>query len=1078
MKLFISHSSANNAAALALEQWLIENGWQHSYYLDVSEVRGLQAGDRWQDALKQASTRCEAVIFLISSQWQDSKWCLAEFLLAKQLGKKIFGVLIEDISIEDLPREMISEWQLCNLVRGKELREYLVERDPLVPATTIRFASTGLNDLLQGLKNAGIGPESFVWPPSAEPDRSPYPGLRPLMAEDAAIYFGREAIIIRCMDELRKMQDGGVHDCLVILGASGSGKSSFLRAGIWPRLKRDDQRFITLSPVRPARDVFSSDEGFINSLLKICAEVGLTKNPGDIKTSAQNVEELANLLGEIADRWLGEDLNANRHKITYIVPIDQAEELYTNAQENGSSTFLDVISKIQQKLFPISNCRIPVDLMLVLTIRTDMFELVQRDARLPSGKRQILDLSALDATQYKGVIEGPALRATQAGNPLVVEPALTERLLQEAVGPDALPLLAFTLERLYRDYGRDGDMLLKEYEKLGGIEGSIEAAIDSALAGPDLPPAIPDGRDEQNALLRQAFIPWLADMDEGSGEYRRRIALLDELPEHAHPLIERLVTKRLLVKDIDLGNWIEESTEHSQDGKCPRVTIEVAHEALLRHWPLLQDWLQSEKESLQVLNAVLKAANAWSAMQTDTRSDWLIHGGERLLQAEKLLTRKDFEKRLGKSGLDYLHACRNLQNSIQEQEERQKQIEQAARDKELEQAKKIAEVEASRAREQEQASAKLRGQRLGLAVLLLLAIFAGTFGWLQKRQADRSLTRILVQLNDQLNNPSGSLIVSALTELSQIPGETIQSAFQRISTENLQSNEWIATVLVGLDMADTGERQAWIRSARQEFSNAISTARAIDPPSVYADSRENFVLIPAGEFLMGRDLEAGMDINETPAHRVELSAFLLKSHETTNEEYLRFQPGHQTVGEDDLPVVNVTWYDAMAYAAWLGGSLPTEAQWEYAARGSDLRPYPWGSTPPNCSLANLGLSAARDGRCSDFLFPVIRNSREIQLPGDSSIEDRVARTGGATPEGVFDMLGNVSEWVRDWQGAYSDNPQSDPNGPSAGSYKLVRGLSRSYAPQYLGSPSTARNYYKPDERNLFTGFRVSMPASY
>src|SRR5512134_1999196 len=93
-RIFISHSSANNAEALAISQWLSESGWS-DHFVDVDPSRGLAAGEAWQAALKSAADRCEAVICLLSPTWAASKWCLAEFLLAKQLGKQIFGVLIE-----------------------------------------------------------------------------------------------------------------------------------------------------------------------------------------------------------------------------------------------------------------------------------------------------------------------------------------------------------------------------------------------------------------------------------------------------------------------------------------------------------------------------------------------------------------------------------------------------------------------------------------------------------------------------------------------------------------------------------------------------------------------------------------------------------------------------------------------------------------------------------------------------------------------------------------------------------------------------------------------------------------------
>src|SRR5215470_5377596 len=141
-KIFISHSSANNAAALAVGQWLKTEGWA-DFFLDVSPSHGLTPGERWQEALKIAADRCEAVLFLISPAWRDSRWWLAEFLLAKQLGKTIFGVVIEATPLDTLPKEITTEWQLCDLVAGSERRIFRVAADPVVAETGVSFAEAG-----------------------------------------------------------------------------------------------------------------------------------------------------------------------------------------------------------------------------------------------------------------------------------------------------------------------------------------------------------------------------------------------------------------------------------------------------------------------------------------------------------------------------------------------------------------------------------------------------------------------------------------------------------------------------------------------------------------------------------------------------------------------------------------------------------------------------------------------------------------------------------------------------------------------------------------------------------------------
>ena len=112
-RIFLSHSSTDNAEAIALRDWLISNGWD-DLFLDLDPERGIKTGERWHAALKQAAERCE-VIFLASPAWRASEWCIAEFLLAKQMNKRIVGVIVDPIPLHNLPTEMIAEWQLVDL---------------------------------------------------------------------------------------------------------------------------------------------------------------------------------------------------------------------------------------------------------------------------------------------------------------------------------------------------------------------------------------------------------------------------------------------------------------------------------------------------------------------------------------------------------------------------------------------------------------------------------------------------------------------------------------------------------------------------------------------------------------------------------------------------------------------------------------------------------------------------------------------------------------------------------------------------------------------------------------------------
>jgi hypothetical protein len=216
-RLFISHSSRNNDRAVQVRDWLAANGWD-DIFLDLDPERGIVAGQRWKEALQKAAYRCEVVLALVSEEWLASGWCKSEIDAARLMGKKIIVALI-GIDKARVPLDLSDEQWLD------------LAGDP-----------NGYRRLKEGLKRAGLDPSSFA----LEPGRRPYPGFACLEEKDAAVFFGRDAQIVRGLDELRRMSRAGVERLLVILGASGSGKSSFLRAGLWPRLKRDDRNWLPL----------------------------------------------------------------------------------------------------------------------------------------------------------------------------------------------------------------------------------------------------------------------------------------------------------------------------------------------------------------------------------------------------------------------------------------------------------------------------------------------------------------------------------------------------------------------------------------------------------------------------------------------------------------------------------------------------------------------------------------------------------------------------------------------------------------------------------------------------------------
>jgi formylglycine-generating enzyme required for sulfatase activity len=260
---------------------------------------------------------------------------------------------------------------------------------------------------------------------------------------------------------------------------------------------------------------------------------------------------------------------------------------------------------------------------------------------------------------------------------------------------------------------------------------------------------------------------------------------------------------------------------------------------------------------------------------------------------------------------------------------------------------------------------------------------------------------------------------------------------------------------------------------------AEALGQAGDPRFTDAARAENWVRVPAGEFLMGvqkidrakPNYDPEADSDEAPVHRVSLSAYRIGRYPVTVGEYVRFV---EADGYDDerfwskeasrkwrtpagweeqlehptRPVTGVSWYEAAAYAAWMGCRLPTEAEWERAARGPQGLCYPWGDEEPDPSRLNYYES-------------------EIEHPTPVGIYAR-----GATPDGILDMAGNIWEWCSDWfgEGYYAKSVAKDPNGPPNGSARVLRGGS------WHGDPRNCRGAYRlrfhPEGRGGDIGFRL------
>jgi hypothetical protein len=641
--IFLSHSSENNAEAIALRDWLIGHGWD-DLFLDLNPPAGLKPGEHWQAALKQAAERCELAIFLVSPEWTGSQWSQSEFMLAKMLNKRIFGVIVKPTPLSDLPVDMIAESQLFDLTAGERNVKATVTLPFGDKTETVAFSNEGLERLRIGLIQAGLNAGYFAWPPDDDPHRAPYRGLEPLQAEDAGIFFGRDSPTLVGLDLLRGLREAAPPRLLVILGASGVGKSSFLRAGLLPRLARDVEHYLPVPVIRPQRAVLGGEAGLIVSLEKALNNAGCPRMRADIRKAIEDgPEHVASLFRDLVKvnaAINSDDGTKARKPPTLVLSIDQAEELFHGEGAEEARTFLNLLGMLAAEANPA--------LIVLFTIRSDSFELLRAAGSLQGMRLNTLSLPPMPKGAYAEVIKGPAKRLEGTMRALKIEDALVDALLadiEQGGAKDALPLLAFTLERLYREHGEDGDLKLSEYEELGRVKGSIEAGVERALKAADANPNIPSDRETRLDLLMRGFIPWLAAIDPDTGSPQRRIARRREIPEESIPLIDLLIEQCLLTTDIDPVTG--------------EATIEPAHEALLRQWGLLQSWLEENAGQLSVLESILRAARDW--MMNERDPDWLAHAGRRLEVAEKVTSRRDLADRLSADDGDYLRRCREQQ---------------------------------------------------------------------------------------------------------------------------------------------------------------------------------------------------------------------------------------------------------------------------------------------------------------------------------------------------------------------------------------------------------------------------------
>jgi len=478
-----------------------------------------------------------------------------------------------------------------------------------------------------------------TWP---ESKGSPYRGLDVFDEEHAAIYFGRRRAINEVRARLLANQQRDGVSFLLIIGASGAGKSSLVRAGLIPALKENNPiegvagwRTVVLRPTELGTDPV---HGLVSHLYghSVLAELsqGDYSQPRDLSGLWKSSPSMAAKPVEAAlKRWgklLAEQEQMSATAETrLLITIDQFEELF-QFDTDQQIAFLNVIDSLSRS----------GNIWVIATMRSDfypqLFSLPEL-MNLKDASRQY-DLSIPRPHELQEIITGPALAAGLGFEKNSHTEGLEQRLLEDAEGnPGALPLLEFTLERLYQERDRENKQLTFDaYQQLGGLEGALTQTAEDSFS------AIEKNFTDNSAAIFARVMRELVAIDE-QGKATRRVAQVDKFSRNTDDklLVDTLLNSRLLTG----------YTAETSDSDKPHAVVNITHEALIHHWDRVQHWLEQDQELLQVRERIDQDCQRW--LNESKRRDMLATSGKRL---EDIRYLKNSGLQLDKGTTDFIDA--------------------------------------------------------------------------------------------------------------------------------------------------------------------------------------------------------------------------------------------------------------------------------------------------------------------------------------------------------------------------------------------------------------------------------------
>ena len=498
----------------------------------------------------------------------------------------------------------------------------------------------------------------------------PYPGMVPFSAADVRYFYGRADEVTRMVQLLRRQR------FMMVIGPSGSGKSSLVYAGLLPELERSryfDAGYWLIRTMRPGP----------NPTEVLASVLSTTLNQGKFEPSS-----VAALL----------EAHAPAERLLLLV--DQFEEVFTQAEREEQARFIAALQAL----------RAPESCALIVTLRADFYPDLMTSSLWPVDASQRVEVAPLRGEALREAIQRPA-----ADVGVRIEENLVSQLLADAAdAPGALPLLQETMGLLWRDmeqrtlpyraYQRLSDGAARgDSGALSGVAVAIAMKADATLA---------ELNETQKAIARRIFLR-LIQFGEGRADTRRQqpVASLrsaNDATGEFEDTLEHLTDNRLLTRSGD-------------DEHHPSV-VDISHESLIAGWSRLQDWADERREAEQIRRRLEGKAAEW--VRLGKGSGGLLDEAE-LPEAERWLRSSDA------ADLGYDASLSELVDGSQRAIEAAEQAQEAIRHRELAQAQALAD-------ERGRAARRMRRAMIGLASVLLVAVAAGLFAWMQSQEAQRA----------------------------------------------------------------------------------------------------------------------------------------------------------------------------------------------------------------------------------------------------------------------------------------------------------------------------------------------------